>query len=116
MTNINLLQKKYGIDKIGYSDHTIGLEACSFALALGCKVIEKHFKLNEDSDVGDKPLSSDPSEMSKLVQIAKNWTVKENNLLSCGWESESKKQLVRKAHSNKDLEPGTFYQKKIVNL
>ncbi len=111
MTNITLLHKKYGIDKVGYSDHTVGLEACSFALALGCKVIEKHFKLNEDSDIGDKPLSSDPSEMSKLVQIAKNWTAKENNLLSLGWESDSKNQLIRKAHTYIDLEPGTLLTK-----
>ena len=112
MTNINLLQKKFGIEKVGYSDHSIGLEACSFALALGCKIIEKHFKLKENCEIGDKPLSSDPSEMSRLVDIAKSWTAKENDFLSFGWNSDSKNQLVRKAHTLVDLKPGTLLTKK----
>ena len=45
--------------------------------------------------------------MRKLVEIAKNWTQNENKLFSFGWESDSKNQLVRKAHALIDLEPGT---------
>lgn len=31
----------------GYSDHTIGINACLFAASKGAKIIEKHFSLNQ---------------------------------------------------------------------
>jgi N,N'-diacetyllegionaminate synthase len=53
---------------IGYSDHTLGLEACIIALALGAQIIEKHFTLNKNySDFRDHQLSADPKELQDLV-------------------------------------------------
>ena len=31
---------------VGYSDHTIGIEAAPLAVALGARVIEKHFTIS----------------------------------------------------------------------
>lgn len=54
---------------IGYSDHTIGIEASLLAVALGARIIEKHFTLNKSfSDFCDHQLSADPPEMKELVQ------------------------------------------------
>lgn len=54
---------------VGYSDHTLGVEACLVAVALGARIIEKHFTLDKhNSDFRDHQLSADPSEMSQLVQ------------------------------------------------
>jgi len=54
---------------VGYSDHTIGTEACVIAVALGARVIEKHFTLDKNySDFRDHHLSADPAEMKQLVQ------------------------------------------------
>ena len=40
---INFLLKHYGlIGSIGYSDHTLGIEAARIARAMGCTVFEKH--------------------------------------------------------------------------
>lgn len=56
---------------VGYSDHTLGLEACSIALALGAQIIEKHFTLDKNySDFRDHQLSADPPEMKELVAQA----------------------------------------------
>jgi sialic acid synthase SpsE len=56
---------------IGYSDHTLGLEACIIAIALGAQIIEKHFTLKKDfSDFRDHQLSADPMEMKELVALA----------------------------------------------
>jgi N,N'-diacetyllegionaminate synthase len=53
---------------IGYSDHTLGLEACIIAIALGAQIIEKHFTLDKNfSDFRDHQLSADPVEMKELV-------------------------------------------------
>ena len=56
-------------DTIGYSDHTLGIEAAILAIALGAKIIEKHFTLDKNfSDFRDHQLSADPLEMRNLVQ------------------------------------------------
>lgn len=56
------------INKIGYSDHTIGITACIAAVALGASIIEKHFTLDKTRDWGDHPLSSNTEELAELVQ------------------------------------------------
>jgi len=52
---------------VGYSDHTIGNEACLAAVAMGAEVIEKHFTLDKDQAPGDHILSADPDDMFDLV-------------------------------------------------
>jgi N,N'-diacetyllegionaminate synthase len=52
----------------GYSDHTLGPDACVLAVALGSRVLEKHFTKNKlQSAFRDHQLSADPSEMRELV-------------------------------------------------
>ncbi|MBF0410861.1 MAG: N-acetylneuraminate synthase family protein [Candidatus Riflebacteria bacterium] len=54
---------------VGYSDHTLGIDACILAVALGAKIVEKHFTLDKAfSDFRDHQLSADPSEMTCLVK------------------------------------------------
>ncbi len=53
---------------VGYSDHVLGIEASVLAVALGARIIEKHFTLDKNfSDYRDHQLSADPAEMTKLV-------------------------------------------------
>jgi len=54
---------------IGYSDHTLGLEASISAVALGARIIEKHFTIDNNlSDFRDHQISADPVQMSQLVK------------------------------------------------
>jgi len=54
---------------VGYSDHTIGTEAAVVAVALGARIVEKHFTLDKNfSDFRDHQLSADPAEMKELVE------------------------------------------------
>tara|TARA_B110000858_G_scaffold197197_1_gene258092 strand:+ start:734 stop:1711 length:978 start_codon:yes stop_codon:yes gene_type:complete len=69
----NLHSIKYLKDKtklkIGYSDHTIGYEACLAAVAIGAEIIEKHFTIDKNySSFRDHKLSADLKEMKKIVQ------------------------------------------------
>jgi N,N'-diacetyllegionaminate synthase len=53
---------------VGYSDHTIGLEACLTAVALGARILEKHLTLRHDfSEFRDHQLSAEPAELRELV-------------------------------------------------
>lgn len=57
---------------VGYSDHTLGLEAALVALALGSRIIEKHFTLNKrQSDFRDHALSAEPDEFAELSRVAR---------------------------------------------
>ena len=65
---IPLLARELGCT-VGYSDHTLGIAASLAAVALGARIIEKHFTLDKQrSDFRDHQLSADPREMTELVQ------------------------------------------------
>jgi N,N'-diacetyllegionaminate synthase len=52
----------------GYSDHTLGITAAPLAVALGARVIEKHFTIAHDhSEFRDHQLSANPAELKILV-------------------------------------------------
>ena len=56
--NINVLStsKKLFKCEVGFSDHSIGPEASMLTLALGAKVIEKHFTINKKLKGPDQAL------------------------------------------------------------
>jgi len=72
--SLNLMSIKYLSDKykeinIGYSDHSVGDDACITAAALGAKIIEKHFTLsNNFSNFRDHKLSLNPADMKIMVK------------------------------------------------
>ena len=67
LRSISYLIKNFDIN-IGYSDHTIGNEACLASIALGAKIIEKHFTLDKNfSKFRDHALSADFSDLKDLV-------------------------------------------------
>lgn len=53
---------------VGYSDHTSGSEAALAAVALGARVIEKHFTLDKSLPGPDHAASADIAELQGLVQ------------------------------------------------
>lgn len=65
---IDTLAKETG-RVVGYSDHTLGIEAAVLSVALGARIIEKHFTLSKtQSEFRDHALSADPAEMTELVR------------------------------------------------
>lgn len=57
---------------VGYSDHTVGLLATTAAVALGACAIERHFTLDRNMPGPDHLASSDPEEMSLLVESVRS--------------------------------------------
>ena len=71
MSDVNLramlsIQGEFGVD-VGYSDHTLGTEVAIAAVALGAKVIEKHFTLDRNMSGPDHKASLEPDELIKMV-------------------------------------------------
>ena len=116
--NIKALQYLFGSARVGYSDHTIGLDACKEALNLGSVIIEKHFKLDEDCRIGDKPISATPSELKSLVEYAQvlnndkaedhmHNSTESDGFVFSAHKTASWNQLVRKAHTRKAIKRGS---------
>jgi len=58
--------------KIGYSDHTLGIEVPIAAVALGAIVIEKHFTLDRNLPGPDHRASLEPNELKSMVKSIRN--------------------------------------------
>ena len=76
MKDVNLkamlnIHKELGV-KVGYSDHTLGIEVPIAAVALGATVIEKHFTLNRNLPGPDHKASLEPNELKAMVQAIRN--------------------------------------------
>jgi len=58
--------------KVGYSDHTLGIEVPIATVALGASIIEKHFTLNKNMEGPDHKASLEPDELKKMVRAIRN--------------------------------------------
>lgn len=63
--------EKFGV-KIGYSDHTQGIEVPIAAVALGASVIEKHFTLDKTMEGPDHKASLEPVELKAMVSAIRH--------------------------------------------
>ena len=52
---------------VGLSDHTLGNYTCLAAVALGARILERHFTSDKSWPGPDVPISMDPSELRDLV-------------------------------------------------
>lgn len=66
---IKELQKEFPAFEIGYSDHTIGYLAPIAAVALGAKVIEKHFTFDRNAKEGTDHIHSiEADELKEMIK------------------------------------------------
>lgn len=68
---MNTISEKLRVD-IGYSDHTLGIEVPTAAVALGAIVIEKHFTLDRTLPGPDHKASLEPDELTAMVAAIRN--------------------------------------------
>lgn len=76
LQNVNLLsmitlKNKFNLD-IGLSDHSLGTDVPIAAVALGAKIIEKHFTLSRSLSGPDHKASLNPTELKNMVKSIRN--------------------------------------------
>ena len=76
MQDVNLramqtIARAFGV-RVGYSDHTEGIEVPVAAVAMGATVIEKHFTLDKNMEGPDHRASLEPDELKAMVQAIRN--------------------------------------------
>lgn len=68
---MDTLRNAFGV-KVGYSDHTVGIEIPISASARGAVVIEKHFTLDRNMEGPDHAASTEPDEFRCMVDAVRN--------------------------------------------
>lgn len=53
---------------VGLSDHTLGFDVSVAAVALGARIVEKHFTLTRENPGLDSPFSMEPQEFNEMVK------------------------------------------------
>ena len=107
---VQTMQKRFHCN-VGYSDHTQGCEIAFAAVALGAKVIEKHFTLDKTMDGPDHAASLNPAELKHLVEGIRNI----ESALGSGEKKVSTSELKNKDIARKsivakcDIAKGTIY-------
>ena len=91
------MKKMFG-KKVGYSDHTKGIEVPVAAVALGACVIEKHFTLDKNMPGPDHKASLEPDELGRMVKNIRNIEIALGDGVKHVSESERKNiAIVRKS-------------------
>jgi N,N'-diacetyllegionaminate synthase len=102
MIDVNLsamltIRDTLGVE-VGYSDHTSGIEVAIAAVALGAKVIEKHFTLDRNLPGPDHQASLEPDELKEMVVAIRNIEKAMGDGIKRPSSSEAKnKSIVRKS-------------------
>lgn len=102
MEDVNLkametIKKAFSYE-VGYSDHTEGIEIPIAAVALGAKIIEKHFTLDKSMEGPDHAASLTPKELKDMVCAIRNIEKALGNGRKIPSKSESKnKDIARKS-------------------
>ncbi len=111
LENMNVLTipdmiQEFGV-KVGLSDHSMNIEPVIAAVALGAKVIEKHFTLDRALGGADAGFSLNTQEFKEMVQAVRNtekvlgkvdYSVNENN-----------RYLARSLYAVKDIKKGEAF-------
>ena len=84
--------------RVGYSDHTQGIEVPIAAVAMGACVIEKHFTLDRNMEGPDHKASLEPDELKAMVRSIRHIEQALGDGVKCPSESELKNiSVVRKS-------------------
>ena len=107
------LKEKFGC-KVGYSDHTKGIEVSIAAVAMGAAVIEKHFTLDCNMEGPDHKASIGPNDLAEMVSSIRHI----EDALGTGEKGAAKSEEANKAVARKsiiaarDIKKGEFYTEK----
>ncbi|HET8887034.1 MAG TPA: N-acetylneuraminate synthase [Salinimicrobium sp.] len=104
---MNAIGNEMGVE-IGYSDHTLGIEIPIAAVALGAKVIEKHFTLDRNLPGPDHKASLEPAELKAMVTGIRNV---EKAISGSGIKEPSASELKNKPVARKSIVAARAIQK-----
>ncbi|GAB6074218.1 pseudaminic acid synthase [Nautilia lithotrophica] len=97
--------------EVGFSDHTLGISAPVAAVAMGARIIEKHFILDKSLDSPDKDFSLTPKEFKEMVKAVRET---EEMIGQVNFKPKSGRQFARSLYVVKDIKKGETFTKENV--
>jgi pseudaminic acid synthase len=104
------MRERFGVE-VGLSDHTTTHTTSILSVALGARVIEKHFTPDENIPTPDGEFSLNPRELKELVDAIRD---SEKILGSVSYDNSSKKRYARSLYASKDIKKGESFTKENV--
>ena len=109
LLTIKDMKERFGTE-VGLSDHTLGNDAVIAAVALGARVIEKHFTPDENIETPDGAFSLSPSQLKEMVQSVRNV----EKMLGGIKYDEKPKKYARSLYASRDIKKGESFTKENV--
>ncbi|MGZ3921612.1 MAG: pseudaminic acid synthase [Bacteroidia bacterium] len=102
---------------VGLSDHTMGIGASVAAVALGARVIEKHFTLRRADGGVDSAFSIEPAELKSLVEESERAFLALGHI-QYGVQSAEEKSLFykRSIYITEDIKKGEVFSEKNLRI
>ena len=98
LSAIKTLKKEFNLP-VGYSDHTLGIEAPIAAVAMGAEIIEKHFTLDKNMPGPDHKASLEPDELINMVKVIR----KTELMIGSGVKEPSKSEMKNMVIARKSI-------------
>ena len=111
-TNINTIPHLSNLYNclVGLSDHTMGIGVSVAAVALGARVIEKHFTLRRADGGVDSAFSLEPEELKALVEETKNAFLSLGEISYGVQQAEEKSKFFKRSiYVSKDIAVGGVF-------
>ncbi len=107
---MQLLKETFHVP-VGYSDHTKGIEVAVAAVAMGARVIEKHFTLDKTMEGPDHKASLEPCELKQMVCAIRNVELALGKRLKEPVLSEKKNIVIARKSivAKRDIQPGELF-------
>jgi sialic acid synthase SpsE len=110
LISIPVLQQIFPDAIIGLSDHTMGIGATIASVALGARVVEKHFTIRRADGGVDSAFSMEPDEMKALVVESERAFLAMGEVqLSVQKAEEKSRAFKRSVYVVKDVAEGEIF-------
>ncbi len=117
LVTIPVLQEIFPDCIIGLSDHTMGVGASVASVALGARVIEKHFTISRADGGVDSAFSMEPDELrSLIVESERAFLALGKVQLSVQQAEEKSKMFKRSIYVVKDIKAGEKFTKENIRV
>ncbi len=93
--------------EVGYSDHTLGDEAIIASIALGARIVEKHFTLDRNLPGPDQSTSLEPEELNSMVSRIRHI----EQAMGDGIKAPSQSEIANIAIARKSIVASEFIKK-----
>ncbi len=116
LRRMNSLKKLH--KKVGYSDHSIGIEASIKSISMGAKILEKHFTINKNSVGADHLLSADPHDLKIICDFAlKHRHILGNGKIEPSYNEKKMRKFFRKSiYASRDILMGEKISEKNIKI